>query len=276
VIKAKWPDMLLRKNSGGNIVKNMLFAAALIAALIPMAAAQDSRMTPPGSVVYAYRGSAQVKPSHVPAGVPFCPTKTCLYYAGEFDSTNSLANGLLNELNPGIGLNSPGSQVFQAVKPSANSTITGSGLVELSTNATVGTNPTPFSIRTGMATGKGGKIVCNTKGTAVEKAYGEGDFGFNSYSYVVKKLKKSCKVTKGKTYYVNLLPSYNDGSTISYESDVEDAKPANHKGWKNLIDKSFFNFPAGGVTFQNTQAYCQSVGAPGCDLFDVALTGTKP
>jgi len=254
----------------------MIFVVALVAALVSLAAAQDSRVPSPGSIVYANRGSAEYNHGYVhPAAVPFCPKATCLYYAGDFDSTNSLADGLLNVVNPGIGIDSPGAQVFQGVKPSANATITGSGLEWLSTNINVGTNPTPFTIHTGMKTGSAGKVVCNTSGTAVAAAYGENDFGFTSGYYSVKKLKKSCKVSKGKTYYVNLTPSYDDTSTFGYESDVEDAKPTNHKGWKNLKDNAFFNYAAGSVSYEGTQAYCQSVGAPGCDLFAVALTGTN-
>jgi len=86
-------------------VKKMLFAAALIAALIPLAAAQDSRL-PQASLdrevdvrVPARAAVLGNPPRQVldPAPPSYC--KPCLFYAGDFDSNASDANGLANEFD---------------------------------------------------------------------------------------------------------------------------------------------------------------------------------
>src|SRR5580700_2329019 len=82
--------------------KKMLFAAALTAGLITIAAAQDSRLPQASldreiNVPRAAGTAASDRPAQSQTPPTFC--KPCLFYAGDFDSTASDANGLANEVD---------------------------------------------------------------------------------------------------------------------------------------------------------------------------------
>jgi hypothetical protein len=250
----------------------MICVAAFVAALFTLASAQDVQVSPSVTAIQHVRsGEAESAPSVRPAGVPFC-SKKCLYYAGDFDSTDSNANGLFNAAD-----GSTVGQTWIGVKPTKSSTVTGVTFNEFFNSAGVGTNPTPFQTQTGITLGVAGKTVCNTSGTATEAVYGESDFGLIQYSYTVKKLKKSCKIPKPTkkvpSTYVNLLPTFS--STIGYTVNAEDAKPLHHKGWPNDQNDCFFN---GTASFGITYATCnsQGIGSNGFSVFSIALTGTTP
>jgi hypothetical protein len=205
-----------------------------------------------------------------PPAVPFCKAD-CLYYAGDFDSTDSNANGLLNTRSTGGGFLA---QAWIGVKPSKAATVTGVTFNQFFENAGVGTNPTPFQTGIGIAEGQAGKIVCNTSGAATEAVYGESDFGLIQYSYTVKKLKKACKIPRPTkavpSTYVNLLPTFN--SNVGFIANVEDADPKNHTGWPNdendcyLYVKREYNY----VTCNST-----GIGSNGFSVLSIALTGTE-
>jgi hypothetical protein len=240
----------------------------VIAALGLFAAAQDGKIsltarenpqaasTPPDN---------KQMPSRTSSNLPFCPPKTCLYYAGDFDSANSNANALFNANDVSDGLEG---QTWVGVKPSKAATVTGATFNEFFTSGFTGTNPTPFLTQVGMSQGGYGMLICNTSGNATLKQYGESDFGLVQYSYTVKKLAKACKIAKPtKQYpstYVNLLPISTDG--YGYVTNVEDAKPKNHRGWKNDLDDCYFSWLEG-------ISACNSQGT--LDEFSIALTGKK-
>jgi hypothetical protein len=207
--------------------------------------------------------------SRTSSNLPFCPPKTCLYYAGDFDSSDSNANGLLNT-NYNNGKNY--GQVYVGVKPSKTAIVTGVTFNQLFIAGFTGTNPTPFQTQIGIVQGAGGTVVCNTTGNATLKRYGESDFGLVQYSYTVKRLAKTCRMQDGSkgTTYVSLLPTSSTG--YGYLADVEDPKPRNHRGWKDDVDDSYFN--GSEYAYQPTwgsDGVCQL----GCDLFSIALTGKK-
>ena len=90
-------------------MKDLRFALSLIAILVGLAAAQDNRVPPPLTA----RENSQAISGQSPTGpvtpspssdLPFCPPKTCLYYAGDFDSTDTNANGLFNSNDSNDGL----------------------------------------------------------------------------------------------------------------------------------------------------------------------------
>jgi hypothetical protein len=250
------------------------FVITLVATLAPLAAAQDSRVTPPltardnPQAVSVQPDSRQI-PNSTASDLPFCPPKTCLYYAGDFDSADSTANGLFNANDRDAGLEA---WVFVGVKPPYAVTVTGATFNELFTSGFTGTNPTPFETQINIVSGnKGGTIICNTSGKATLKQYGESDFGLIQYSYTVKKLAKPCVIAKPSrkvpSTYVNLLPTSGDG--YGYLANVEDANPKNHRGWKNDVDDCYFyaaGFSVGWVT-------CNSQGT--FDEFSIALTGKE-
>jgi hypothetical protein len=253
-------------------MNRVLFALTLVATLASLAAAQDSRVPPPLTARENVQGvSIQTAPepatTESSANLPFCPPKTCLYYAGDFDSTDSNANGLFNGNDTNGGVEE---WVWVGVKPPKAVTVTGVTFNEFFPSGFVGGNPTPFQTMINIVQGKGGKLVCNTSGNATLKQYGESDFGFIQYSYTVKKLAKPCTIAKpskkAPSTYVNLLPTGANG--YSYLVNVEDAKPKHHRGWKNDLDDCYA-FAYDGPQY----APCTNYGA--FDEFSVALTGTQ-
>lgn len=210
-------------------------------------------------------------PSRTSSKLPFCPPKTCLYYAGDFDSDASSANGLLNIRSTGGDVHA---QAWVGVKPTKDAIVTGVTFNELIENPGVGTNPTPFQTRIGITEGNAGKIVCNTSGTATEGIYGESDFGLIEYNYTVKKLKRACKIPaptqQVPSTYVNLLPTFS--SNLGFLVNAEDANPRNHKGWANdqndcyLYIEREYNY----VTCNST-----GIGSNGFSVLSIALTGTE-
>jgi hypothetical protein len=250
-------------------VKKVIFVGAFVALLFSLAVAQDIQQAPVTANLNVVRGS-QGAAIHTPGAPPFCKGTSCLYYAGDFDSSASGANGLFNADYTAA---SEEGQVWVGVKPTKAATVTGTTFNMFLSSGYTGTNPTPFQTQVGIKPGTAGKTVCNTSGTAVIAAYGEGDFGYTQYSYTVKKLKKACKVRVGKkgATYVNLLPTSANG--YGYLVDVEDAKPANHHGWKNDVDDSYFNSATFSVVYELTSGSSGACAGTGCDEFSIALTG---
>jgi hypothetical protein len=247
-----------------------LSAVVLFVMLAPCALPQDK--TPPSATM---RADAQLVSVEAPTEratprgayrLPFWHPKNCLYYAGDFNSNDSNANGLFNSNDQEGGLDG---QVWVGVKPDRDVTVTGATFVELFVEWGVGTNPTPFAVQVGTKLGQAGKTICNTSGNATESEYGESQFPEGTYT--IKKLAKSCKLKKGKTYYVNLLPTFEDN--YGYVLNVEDAKPKNHYGWKNDLNHCFFN----GAAFGSNYVTCnsQGIGPNGFSEFSIALTGKE-
>jgi hypothetical protein len=248
-----------------------LFTLTLIGTLGLFAVAQDSRVTPPLTAL----GNPQANsapPSTEPViqhttspNLAFCPKKTCLYYAGDFDSTDSSANGLFNANDSAEGLEG---QTWVGVKPPKATTVTGATFNEFFSSGFTGTNPTPFLTQVGMSQGGNGKLICNTSGNAILRQYGESDFGYVQYSYTIRKLKQACIIAKPtKQYpstYINLLPTTSNG--YGYVTNVEDARPKNHRGWTNDLDDCYFSWIEG-------ISACSTQGT--FDEFSIALTGRQ-
>lgn len=253
----------------------ILFALAFAAMLVSLAAAQG-RVAPPATLRQGQEilpssnaGAAKGNEDGIPlkADPPFCPRQTCLYYAGDFDYTEG--NGLLNA-NSGTGTVG---QVWVGVKPARDAVVTGATFNECMTTGQVGTNPTPFEVRVGIRPGQAGKAVCTTSGTATIAVYEESQ-GCFQWSYTIKKLTKSCNLRKNAVYFVNLLPTYNDGS-FGYVTDVEDKPAPNHHGWRNILDASYFNSADFGANYEPTWGSSGACDGYGCDLFSIALTGKE-
>jgi hypothetical protein len=249
-----------------------IFALTLTAVLASSAAAQDSNVLPPVTL----RENTQVVPTQADAElvvkkgtdtVPFCPPKTCLYYAGDFNFYDSNANGLYNANDVGGSLEG---QAWVGVKPDQDVTVTGATFVEFLVESGVGTNPTPFAVQVGTKLGQAGKTICSTSGNATASIYQSSDFG-STWSYTIKKLSKPCKLRKGKTYYVNLLPTFEH--SYGYVMNVEDAKPKNHRGWKNDLNHCFFNGAAFGADYVTCNS--QGIGNQGFSELSIALTGKE-
>ncbi len=243
-----------------------LCTVALFVMLAPSALPQDSRTPPPVTM----RDNAQIVATQTgkePSEPPFCPPRTCLYYAGDFNSTDYNANGLFNANDVGGSLEG---QAWVGVKPDRDVTVTGATFVEFLVEAGVGTNPTPFAVQVGTRVGQPGKTICGTSGNATASIYQYGE-ALSTWSYTIKKLSKPCKLRKGKTYYVNLLPTFED--SYGYVVNVEDAKPQNHHGWKNDLNHCYFNFPTYGYDYVTCNS--QGIGTHGFSELSIALRGKE-
>jgi hypothetical protein len=263
-------------------MKPILFLVGLLAAAALTASAQETKPLPPRMIreAIAFPGTPSASPEANGDGHPqarpshlfFCPRGQCLYYAGDYDTTNPNSNALFDINNPGI--NADG-EVWVGVKPTKDAIVTGTS-GNFATNAiSVGINPTPFAIRTGITSGQGGKLVCKTAGNAIVKGY-ENCFigGVNCNNYSIRKLRKSCTLAKGKVYFISMQPQYNDNSTLGYLLD-DDGQHANKRGWPEIKDKSYFNSTSFGVTYEPTWTSNGACGGIGCSGFSISLTGTQ-
>jgi len=239
-------------------VKKILFATALVAALVPMAVAQA-----PTAAATAVRGGARVSNNHVRTNAL---PKGTIYYSGDIDTTLSNANALFNENNTSESIAAQVVSNFSVTKAESVTSV----YINAFTDTGSITNPTPWSILKGVKTGVGGKSVCKGTGTAKVTPTGRTDtnWGVPTEDQVIVKLKKACALKPGK-YFLSIYPT---STSLWYESDEEsDPKPIHHKGTKNIIDNHFFNSSAFGFTWANTTTVCGS-GA-GCDEFSFGLVG---
>jgi len=232
-------------------MRKMFFSLGFVVLLVGWSAAQDKSAAPK-------------------TRLPFCPPKTCLYYSGDFDANNRAAFGLVNVNSLYVGV----AEVWVAVKPTQNVTVTGITFNEAFNSIKEDINPTPLQINTGMSMGIGGQKFCASKGTVTITPYGEPAFGLTQYSFTVKKLTPSCTLKKGTVYYLNLLPTYSNYN-YGYLLDVEDQPAPNHRGWPNVLDNSYYWALNGDINYWPTWGSSGVCGGVGCDLFSFALTGTK-
>jgi hypothetical protein len=260
-------------------MKKTLVVLALVATFATLAVAADDHK--PASIgpyisVPGVAGKAPVMtqdwhPTTLPPWPKFCSKADgCIYYSGDFDVNGPDPNG-----SCAINNNTDDCSLFEAVKPTAAATVTGGSItIWLEGTSTVGTNPTPFTIYTGVAAGKNGKAVCKTSGNAAVAVYGESDFGLTQYSYSIKKLKKSCALKAKTMYWVVLQPQYTSEDDWGFVPDVEDAKPDKHVGWPNVKDNDFITYPQiGDTTPVPVYGSSGTCGGTGCDVLELALTG---
>jgi hypothetical protein len=263
-------------------MKNTICLIGLLAAAILSASGQDAKPLPPKTIAEAMgvrgmpaipEGATQARhPQAAPANLFFCPPKGCLYYSGDWDCNSNSNNALFDFDNPGIGVSD--AEVWVGVKPARDAVITGTSGNYVTNADSIGINPTPFLVRQGISPGSGGKLVCSTHWNAVTKVYGNNCQILNSLNYSIAKLARACHVKAGKTYYIDLTPQYNDSMTEGFLWDV-DKKAQNHKGWRTVLDESYFNSSTFGGDFEPTWGSEGACGGFGCDAFSVSLTGTQ-
>jgi len=251
----------------GEPMKRIAIVVALIA-VATLVAAQDEGSAPPASMGGRVSTLAAVTSEDrtVPNSIPFCPTKSCLYYAGDFDSSYSGANAVC-DFNNGVS----DCALWVAVKPSKAARVTGVNFNVFNSTSSVGVNPTPVTFLKNVIAGVGGSPICTktTGGNAIMKLYQSGISPI--YSYYVRKLNVACSLPKGKLAWVNLQPTYSDGETWGYVPDIPITGVKNHIGWRTVYDDSYVNYD--GLKWVETHnGVC---GGLGCDAFSVALNGTQ-
>lgn len=256
-------------------MKKMIYVAALLAALIPFAVAQDNSRLPQASLdrqvdvrVPAVPGTPAVlgNPRHVtPAGPSYC--KPCLFYAGDFDSNASDANGLANEVDTIV---SSGAAVYAPFIVKGTWTVTGLFTDNFASLSTLDPATSPYEVRKKIPTagGTGGKLVCHGKVKSTNTDTGLNDFGYEIYATKVKV--KNCSLPAGK-YWESVIP-YCTGSECSNYRGFEandDGAMAHKVGTAEPANNSFFNSVFFGATWQPSSQQQSS------SRFSDGVIGTK-
>jgi hypothetical protein len=261
-------------------MKKMLFAAALIAALIPFAAAQDSHRLPQSSldrevdVQVPARAAVLGNPHRADntPGVPYC--KPCLMYAGDFDSNASDANGLANEID--VIINTGAATYAPFIVPAGKTwTVTGLLTDDFLSAQVLDPKTSPYEVRKGIpaAGGTGGKLVCHGTKAATAITTGLQDFGFFVYAVRVRKV-ANCMLKAGK-YWETVIPqctNSNDSScTNGYRGFVtnDDGARAHQVGKTEPANNSFFNSVFFGATWQPSTLQQSSA------RFTIGVEGTQ-
>jgi hypothetical protein len=270
-------------------VMHLMFSSMLIAALIPLATAQETTARPPA---HLYGVGAPIKLSTVIQPKPtkkgsdpvfFCLKKNCLDYEGDNDVNDPNANGLLNMNNTATG---DYAEVWVSVRSGPRKSgykLTG-WAGNYYTNATgIGINPTPVAFRTGVGPGKSGKLIGSENGNAVFTVYGQGIDGLTGADVWVKQFStgkapncNGCVPLGPNTKYsYNGVPQTSDPNIVFFLED-NDGKKLNERaapGFKHLKDASFFNSPTFGANFEPTFGSSGACGGVGCDGFSVSVNG---
>lgn len=231
-------------------MNKILLATALIAVLIPIAAAQDSRL-PQASLDreldVQVPAQAQV-PGNPPRQVPGPPSycKPCLFYAGDFDSDASDANGLANEFDIIV---SAGATVYTPFIVPKGKTWTVSGLFtnNFITTETLDPRGIPYEVRKGIpkAGGNGGQLVCHGRKPGTLTVNGANWYGYYIYATKVENV-KGCRLASGK-YWVSVVPYCTNKNDSSCENNYRaylsnDDGAMNHRfGPLEPANNSFFN-----------------------------------
>jgi len=247
-------------------VRRVVPIAVLLILSAVSTAAQAGSPTPAAKLRGDRQNGLPLSPVHVlvhkNASYPyFCPPSSCLYYAGDYDTNWTGENGLYNAENAGAQIDG---QVWVGVRPDRDVVVTGVTFVETLDNSGGWENLTPFAVQVGIKPGKAGKTVCSTNGTTTLAEYDLGDLNVDTYAFTAKKLAKPCRLRKGRVYYVNLLPTNQDG-----DASLMNVPPyhPNHHGWKNDPNDCYFN----GAYFGLNYVPCNSQGD--FSVLEIALTG---
>jgi hypothetical protein len=257
----------------------MLFAAALMAALIPFAPGQDNRL-PEASLDHEVNSrvptQAEVpgKPPHKTQAPPtFC--RPCLFYAGDFDSNASDANGMANEVDLTV---STGAAMYTPFIVPKGKTWTVTGLFTVNFMSTMTLDPRiiPYEVRKDIpkSGGSGGQLVCHGRkpGTLIDQSSCE-DFGFFCFATIVNTV-KGCRLTSGK-YWLSVVPyctnQHDSNCTNGYRAFLSnDDGTMNHRfGPLEPANDSFFNSVYFGANWDPSSKWQTS------SRFSVGVEGTS-
>jgi hypothetical protein len=262
--------------------KKMLFAAALTAGLITIAAAQDSRL-PQASLdrevnlpVPAQAEALGNPPHQDPTPPSYC--KPCLFYAGDWDPYASDANGLANELDLIV---STGAAVYTPfIVPKGKTwTVTGLFTSNIFTNSEGHIDPKvlPYEVRKNIpkAGGNGGQLVCHGRrpATVVYQGIDWCNDYTQCYATIVNGI-KDCRLPAGK-YWMSVVPyctNKNDPACNNrYRALLanDDGAMAHRYGPLEPANDSFFNSVYFGAVWEPTSEQQSS------QRFSVGVEGTE-
>jgi hypothetical protein len=216
--------------------------------------------------------AAQESTLRAPHNAPPKYCKPCLFYAGDFDATNTAANGLYNE-------NSSAQQgeayVPFTVPRGKKWHVTGLAINLLGSDSVIPSS-VYWEIRTHMSSGVGGTLVAS--GTSSSTSPGQFNCGgIEVYCFTL--LTKGVKATlpSGK-YWLTSVPQCQNTDCDSVEyflADVEDIPPHNYYGRLEPWDDSFFNSNTFGYSYAPTWGPSGVCAGAGCDRFSAAVLGTS-
>ena len=260
-------------------MKMTFLAAALMTVLISVAEAQDNRL-PEASLdreVYVQvpaRAAVLGNPPHrAPTPPSYC--RPCLFYAGDFDSNASDANGLANEVDIIVSTGAVTYTPF-IVPKGKTWTVTGLFTVNFMSAMTLDPRIIPYEVRKHIpkSGGSGGQLVCHGRkpGTLVSLSSNVCGDGFFCFATIVDTI-KGCRLTSGK-YWMSVVPyctNKNDGScTNDYRAFVaNDDGAMNHRfGPLEPANDSFFNSKYFGANWDPSSKWQTS------SRFSVGVEGT--
>jgi len=254
------------------MVKKILFAAALIAALIPFANAQDARnltrAVTPQSV------DQSKLPSTVP---PYC--NPCLFYGGDWpvNALSWVAFGNGNEYDAGtvyqyttyVPFVVPGGQTWSVSALFTNNIfynyVTGTNDFQLNPNTV------EWTINQGVTTGSGGTVVASGTAPGNIKQTGRVYGGFY-FEYTVTAALTTAQSLPGGLYWLGAVGDCTDASCEQFMY-LTDTHGRNHFGPQPPKCHAYQNGPQGGIDFENTcdEGYGKGIAS----FLSAGVVGTK-
>jgi hypothetical protein len=258
-------------------MKTTLLAAALMAVLISSAGAQDNDRLAEASL--DHEGHVQVPARAEVLGNPSRRSQTpptwcrpCLFYAGDFDTNASDANGLSNEFDLTV---STGAAVYTPfIVPKGKTwTVTGLFTDNIMLSEVLDPRTIPFEIRKGIpkAGGNGGELVCDGKKPGSLTPLPQNWFGYPWAAAKVEHI-KGCRLPAGK-YWMSVVPyctNKNDSYCNDYRAFLanDDGAMAQRFGPLEPANNSFFNSKFYGANWDPSSKWQTS------SRFSVGVEGT--
>lgn len=257
-------------------MKKTLCLAATAVLLTAVAFGQDAKSVPMSArdnVLDAGRAPLLKNPvvkDTTPKVPSYC--KPCLFYGGDFDSTNANANGLASEKDLIVSQ----SEILNPfLVPTGHSwSVTGVFGNTLSTVGVIDPAQADWSIRTGVSSGNGGTIVASGTSAATYNATGRNGFGLNEYTVFVDLSGSPVSLSSGH-YFLEVVPyctnpnDSNCGSARYFESDTQGI---NRQG-RQTKDDSFWNSSFFGANYAPTWGSTGGCAGLGCDWFSTGVRG---
>lgn len=266
------------------MVKQALCSMALVAAMIPLlggsVAAQEAPK-PKISDYFLVRPSPPVisadlpKPEVTAATAPaYC--SPCLFYGGDFDPSNPLADGLWNAVSYTAFSPPVDGKVLVPFTVPAKTFWFVEGLFtnNLATVNVIDPKEATWSVSKGVAPGIGGTIIKSGIASATYTPTGRSwlDY-YTEYTVLVKT--PTILLLPG-TYWMTVVPQCTNEADSActladyYLSDVEDIPPLNAYGPAEPIDLSYFESVFFGYNYTAAGPTC---GGIGCDRFSAGVLG---
>ncbi len=200
----------------------------------------------------------------------------CLFYGGDFDASNPLADALANSFNyygapyaVYVPFYVPNGQIW---------TVKGLFSNDLSTGSFLDPQRIKWSISTGIGAGNAGTVIAQGETPATLTPTGRSWDGMTEYTALGRLTPETAVTLSTGVYWMTAIPICTNprcGETDFYLSDVEDIPAPNHKGIQPN-DDSYLLAPSDGGFFVPTwgsSGACAGNGGGGCDKFSAGLLG---